>query len=89
MTPFQTEAAVAVFVFTYVVISARRRSILNLNRPTGVLVGALLMVLAAGMPVDEAYAAIDLNTLTLLLGMMLVATYLTMALALVAPPVAA
>lgn len=78
MTALEVNAAVAVFVFTYVVIAARRRTILNLNRPTAVLVGALLMVLASGMPVEAAYAAIDLNTLTLLLGMMLVAAYLTM-----------
>lgn len=77
--PWQSSAAIAIFALTYAIISARSFRLLNLNRPAGVLLGSCLMVLVAGMPVRDAYAAIDLNTLTLLLGMMLIVAYLTLA----------
>jgi Na+/H+ antiporter NhaD/arsenite permease-like protein len=77
--PWQSTAAILIFALTYAIISARSFRLLNLNRPAGVLLGSCLMVLVAGMPVSEAYAAIDLNTLTLLLGMMLIVAYLALA----------
>lgn len=79
LTPWQYTAAIAIFALTYAIISARSFRLLNLNRPAGVLLGSCLMVLLAGMPVRDAYAAIDLNTLTLLLGMMLIVAYLALA----------
>ena len=49
---------------------------LRLDRPSAALCGAVLMVLIGTLSQREAYAAIDLDTLTLLLGMMIIAAYL-------------
>ena len=49
---------------------------LALDRAGIALVGAAMMVAARALPLDEAYKAIDLDTLTLLLGMMIVVAYL-------------
>ena len=51
----------------------------RLDRPSGALLGAVLMVLAGVLTLDEAYRAIDFNTILLLLGMMLVIAYLKIA----------
>jgi Na+/H+ antiporter NhaD/arsenite permease-like protein len=68
--------ALAVFVFSYVLISARRLPFLRLHRPAAALVGAVLMVLVTDMTVDEAYAEISWDTVSLLLGTMLIVAYL-------------
>jgi len=69
-------AAVVVFALTYVVIASRQLTILRLDRPAGALVGAVAMVVAGGLSLEGALAAIDLHVLTLLLGVLLVAAYL-------------
>ena len=56
---------------TYVGIAFTRLPRVNLDRPAAALTGALLMVLAGVLTFPEAVAAIDFNTLALLLGMML------------------
>src|SRR5947207_2202489 len=43
------------------------------------LVGAALMVACGALPLTEAYRAVDLDTLTLLLGMMIVVANLRLA----------
>ncbi len=71
-----------VFIATYVLIAFRRLSILPIGRPAGALAGACLMVgLAAidprwGIAAKEAFAAVEPNTIGLLLGMMLIAAAL-------------
>ena len=65
-----------VFALTYVVISGQRVPGLRLDRPSAALCGAVLMVLIGTLSYREAYAAIDLDTLSLLLGMMLIAAFL-------------
>jgi Na+/H+ antiporter NhaD/arsenite permease-like protein len=46
------------------------------NRPTGALTGAVLMLLAGELTLDRALAAIDLRTLALLFGLMVMVVYL-------------
>ncbi|MCP5524782.1 MAG: anion transporter [Verrucomicrobiales bacterium] len=71
--------AIVIFVVTYLLISGRRLKILPLNRPAAALLGAVLMVATGVLTPDEAYAAVDYNTLVLLLGMMLICAYLNLA----------
>ena len=68
--------AVAIFALTYLLISGRRLKILPLNRPASALLGAVLMVATGVMTPQEAYRAVDYDTLVLLLGMMLISAYL-------------
>jgi Na+/H+ antiporter NhaD/arsenite permease-like protein len=74
-----------VFVVTYSLIAARRLSILPIGRPAGALAGACAMVMlsavqpGAGLTPDEAFAAVEPNTIGLLLGMMLLSAALDMA----------
>lgn len=51
----------------------------KLDRPSGALLGAVLMVLSGVLTLDEAYRAVDYNTILLLMGMMLVVAYLKIA----------
>ncbi|MBI4664472.1 MAG: anion transporter [Verrucomicrobia bacterium] len=71
--------AILIFAFTYVLISGRRLKILPLNRPAAALLGAVLMVATGVLTPDQAYRAVDYDTLVLLLGMMLIAAYLFLA----------
>jgi Na+/H+ antiporter NhaD/arsenite permease-like protein len=71
--------AIVIFALTYLLISGRRLKILPLYRPAAALLGAVLMVATGVMKPEEAYAAVDYNTLVLLLGMMLICAYLSLA----------
>ncbi|MBM3841218.1 MAG: anion transporter [Verrucomicrobia bacterium] len=71
--------AILIFGFTYVLISGRRLKILPLNRPAAALLGSVLMVAAGVMTPEQAYRAVDYDTLVLLLGMMLISAYLFLA----------
>ncbi len=68
--------AVLVFVFAYIVIVVPNLRIVPLGRPGGALVGAFLMVLTGVLTPEEAWKAIEPNTIVLLLGMMIVTAYL-------------
>lgn len=68
--------ALAIFAATYFLIAARRFRVLHLGRPAGALVGAVAMVLVGVLTPAEAYSAVDLNTLGLLFGMMVLSGYL-------------
>ncbi|HHT9158763.1 MAG TPA: SLC13 family permease [Candidatus Brocadiaceae bacterium] len=68
-----------IFIFTYVIISAQKMKWHKLDRPSGALLGAVLMVLCGVLTLDEAYRAVDFNTILLLLGMMLIIAYLKIA----------
>jgi Na+/H+ antiporter NhaD/arsenite permease-like protein len=71
--------ALVIFAATYVLIAARRLSLLPIGRPAGALAGAAAMVLLSlrgpgyGLTPHEAFAAVEPNTIGLLLGMMLLA----------------
>lgn len=71
--------AVAVFLFSYLIITAPKLRILPLGRPAGALVGAFLMVLFRVLSTEEAWQAIEETTIVLLLGMMVVTAYLDIA----------
>jgi Na+/H+ antiporter NhaD/arsenite permease-like protein len=68
--------AAAIFASSYVALAIGRIPGLALDRAGIALVGAALMVACGALPLDEAYKAIDLDTLTLLLGMMIVVAHL-------------
>ncbi len=71
--------AIAIFCLTYLLISGRRLKVLPLNRPAAALLGSVLMVICGVMTPQQAYHAVDYDTLVLLLGMMLISAYLFMA----------
>ncbi len=68
----ETALAVLIFTGTYVVIAIGKLPGFQLDRAGAALLGASLMVGAGVLPLEEAYRAIDLDTITLLLGMMIV-----------------
>lgn len=68
-----------IFILTYVIISAQKMKWHKLDRPSGALLGAVLMVLSGVLTLDEAYRAVDFNTILLLLGMMILIGYLKVA----------
>jgi Na+/H+ antiporter NhaD/arsenite permease-like protein len=69
-------AAVAVFSLTYVAVAAGRFPFLSVDRPAAALLGAVLMVAAGVLTPGEAGAAVNGDTLGLLLGMMILSAYL-------------
>lgn len=71
-----TYATLAVFAVTYALIAGRRLALLPIGRPAGALLGAVAMVAIGALTPAQSYAAIDHDTLALLLGMMLLGVYL-------------
>jgi Sigma-54 interaction domain/Citrate transporter/Response regulator receiver domain len=65
-------AAAGIFVASYLALAFGRIPGLAIDRAGVALVGASLMVLCGALPLEDAYKAVDLDTLTLLLGMMIV-----------------
>jgi len=65
-------AAVAVFVASYLALAIGTIPGLSIDRAGVALVGAGLMVASGVLSLDDAYKAIDLDTITLLVGMMIV-----------------
>jgi Na+/H+ antiporter NhaD/arsenite permease-like protein len=65
-------AAAAIFVASYLALAIGKVPGLGIDRAGIALVGAALMVAAGALTPEEAYRAIDLETITLLLGVMIV-----------------
>jgi len=65
-------AAGAIFAASYLALAIGKVPGLAIDRAGVALVGAGLMVAARVLPLEEAYRAVDLDTITLLLGMMIV-----------------
>src|SRR5665213_765388 len=65
-----------IFAATYLVVGIGRIPGLRLDRAGAALIGAALMVAAGALSPEEAYHAIDIDTLALLLGMMIVVSNL-------------
>ena len=65
-------AAVIIFIATYVVIAIGQLPRFQLDRTGAALLGATLMVACGAISLGDAYQAIDFDTITLLLGMMIV-----------------
>jgi Na+/H+ antiporter NhaD/arsenite permease-like protein len=72
-------AAAAVFVASYLALAIGRVPGLAVDRAGVALVGAALMVACGALPLEDAYRAVDLDSLTLLLGMMIVVANLRLA----------
>lgn len=64
--------AITIFLVTYVAIAIGRMPGLRVDRAGAALIGAALMVGCGVLSLEDAYRAIDLDTITLLLGMMIV-----------------
>jgi len=71
--------AIVIFCLTYLLISGRQVRILPLNRPAAALLGTVMMVAFGVLTPQEAYHAVDYDTLVLLLGMMIISAYLFLA----------
>ena len=72
----------AVFVVTYLFVAFPQlgtRLGVRLTRPAAALVGAVAMVSIGGLPLRQAYAAVDLDVLAFLLGVLLLVGYLELA----------
>ena len=69
-------AALAIFALTYLAVAAGRLPFLSVDRPAAALLGAVLMVAAGVLAPSEAGAAVNGDTLGLLLGMMILSAYL-------------
>jgi len=78
MTPDPTLELVrlAVFALTYALIALQQVPGLHLSRPAAALVGAVAMVVVGRLPLAEAYAAIDLDVIVFLLGLLILTGYL-------------
>jgi len=71
-------AALIIFIITYIGIIFTRLPKINIDRPSAAFFGAVAMVLFGVLGFDEAILSIDFNTITLLLGMMIIITALEM-----------
>jgi Na+/H+ antiporter NhaD/arsenite permease-like protein len=65
-------AAICIFTASYLAIAIGKVPGLSIDRAGVALVGACLMVASGVVTLDEAYRAVDMATITLLLGMMIV-----------------
>ncbi len=74
-----TVGAFAVFALTYLFIAVGKLPGYHIDRAGAALLGASLMVWLGVLSLEEAYSAIDFNTITLLLGMMIIVANLRLA----------
>ncbi|MBI5197478.1 MAG: anion transporter [Nitrospirae bacterium] len=68
--------ALTIFLITYAVIGIQRIPGIHISRAAGALIGAVAMGVFGVLSLDEIYAAIDLDTLIFLLGMMILVSVL-------------
>jgi Na+/H+ antiporter NhaD/arsenite permease-like protein len=76
---WHTLATAVIVVVTLVGVAVGRYPVLKMNRATIALVGATLLVALGTLTLDQAYRAIDWNTILLLFGMMVLNVNLRMA----------
>ena len=69
-------AAGAIFVATYIILGIQGIPRIHIDRPSGALLGAVGMVAFGVLSLEQAYQAIDLDTILFLLGMMILIAYL-------------
>lgn len=65
-----------ILLVTYLLIAAQGFRWLRLTRPAASLLGAVAMVTLGGLTLTEAYAAIDMNVIVFLLGVLILTAYL-------------
>lgn len=68
----ESYTAIAIFIATYLFIAVGKLPGYHLDRAGAALLGACLMVWLGVLSLEEAFAAIDFDTIVLLLGMMIV-----------------
>ena len=76
---WRTYAIAVVIVVTLIGVAIGRYPALKMNRATIALVGATLLIALGALSLDEAYLAVDWNTILLLFGMMVLNVNLRMA----------
>jgi len=76
VTKLSKIATVAIFGVTYFAVAIGRLPGFKLDRAGAAFVGASLMIAVGLLPLPDAYRAIDFDTITLLLGVMIVVAYL-------------
>ncbi len=76
MMSLTTFATAIIFILTYIGVALGRIPGLRLDRAGIALTGAALMMAVGAITPEEAYRAIDLDTIALLLGMMIVVAHL-------------
>lgn len=77
--PITHTLSLLLIVLTIIGVAVGRYPFLRMNRATIALVGATGLILLGAIPLETAYAALDMNTLVLLFGMMILNTNLRMA----------
>jgi Na+/H+ antiporter NhaD/arsenite permease-like protein len=65
-------AAAVIFLLTYLVLAIGRLPGFRVDRTGAAIIGATLMIASKSLSIQQAYAAIDYNTIVLLFGMMIV-----------------
>ena len=68
--------AVIIFGFTYLTISVQRFPYFHLDRTSGAMIGAVAMIAFGVLTINDAYRSLNLDTIVLLLGMMIIVAYL-------------
>ena len=71
-----TDVRLAIFAITYVLIAVQQFPGVRIRRPAATMLGAVAMVVVGGLSLHEAYAAIDVDVLVFLLGVLLLTAYL-------------
>jgi Na+/H+ antiporter NhaD/arsenite permease-like protein len=77
--PRVTTTRLVIFALTYLLIAVQQIPGLRLNRPAASLLGAVAMIVIGGLSLEDAYAAIDLDVIVFLLGVLLLTGYLEVA----------
>lgn len=72
-------ATIVIFAATYLGMALGRLPFLRLDRTGIALVGASLMLAVGAISLDDAFKAVDLNVIVLLLGMMAIIAHLRLA----------
>jgi Na+/H+ antiporter NhaD/arsenite permease-like protein len=70
----------AILLGTYVVLAVGQPPLLRIDRTGAAIIGAILMVTVGGLPLEEAFRAVDYRTLILLFGMMVLIANLQLSL---------
>ena len=70
----------AILLGTYLVLAIGQPPLLRIDRTGAAVIGAILVVTAGALPLDEAFRALDSRTLILLFGMMVVVANLQLSL---------
>jgi Na+/H+ antiporter NhaD/arsenite permease-like protein len=72
MPEITSAAAWLIFLATYAVVALGKIPVYRIDRAGAALLGGSLMVATGVLSLEEAYQAVDFNTIVLLLGMMIV-----------------